>query len=381
MPWTEVSVMERRREFVVLARQDGANVRELCRHFGISPTTGYKWLGRVGGASAAPIDCFGDRSRRPRVSPARTASWLEAAVLEIRDTHPRWGARKIRRCLERAGLAPPSASTVHAILQRHERVAPRRGGAAATERFERAAPNELWQMDFKGWVGLQRGVRAHPLTVIDDHSRYAVCLWACADEQTATVRGRLERVFLDYGLPDQIYVDNGPVWGGRPQARWTRFEVWLSRLGVELVHSRPYHPQGRGKNERFHRSLNEEVLEGRRFGDLSRMQAAFDAWRSVYNLQRPHEALGQEPPASRYRPSGRRYPARLPEMPYGEGETLRRVGTSKAYISFKGELWRVPQAFKGETVAVRPRLPDGCFDVCFGAHVIARIDLERRSAQ
>ena len=165
MPWQEVSIMEQRREFVRLAMQEGANRRELCRRFGIHPDTAYKWLERWAGGEKA----MADRSRRPHTSPQRTPESIEAQVLSVRDAHPAWGARKIARCLERERISPPAISTVHEILRRNGRIAddhPSPGRAYG--RFEKPAPNLLWQMDFKGWVRLwQRSA----LPSVDDHRR------------------------------------------------------------------------------------------------------------------------------------------------------------------------------------------------------------------
>jgi transposase InsO family protein len=371
MPWREVSVMEERREFVRLAMQEGANRRELCRRFGIHADTGYKWLGRFAGGDRELCD----RSRRPQSSPARSKAATEAGVLRVRDAHPAWGARKIARCLEREGVKPPALSTVHEILRRNGRVFPPACAAKATLRFEKPAPNLLWQMDFKGWVKLADGMRCHPLTVVDDHSRFVPCLEACADEQGSTVKSRLETTFRHYGLPDALFVDNGGPWGDSSGARWTRLAVWLLKLGVEVLHSRPYHPQSRGKNERFHRTLDDEVFALRRFRDLAELQHAFDRWREVYNFERPHQALKQEVPASRYRPSARAMPKRLPAPEYDEGEIVRTVSTTKGYVSFKGRLWKVPQAFCGERLAIRPQNEDARYGIYFGAHQIAAIDL------
>jgi hypothetical protein len=154
-------------------------------------------------------------------------------------------------------------------------------------------------------------------------------------------------------------------------------DLLLLKLGVEVWHSRPYHPQSRGKNERFHRTLKDEVFELRRFRDLADVQHAFDRWREVYNFERPHEALGQDVPASRYRPSRRAMPERLSAVDYDAAEIVRRVGTTKAYVSFKGKLWRVPQAFCGERVALRPLNADGQYGIYFGAHQIAEVDLTK----
>jgi transposase InsO family protein len=364
MAWMERSVVDERREFVRLARMEGANRRELCRRFGIHPSTGYKWLGRG--------EDLEDRSRRPHTSPSKIAPAVEARILTVRDEHPAWGARKIQRRLKGTEPPPPrAASTVHASLVRNERIRPQPGGKAAKLRFEKPAPNLLWQMDHKGWIRLGDGMKCHPLTIVDDHSRYAIGLDACADQQGTTVRACLEEVFRHYGLPEAFFVDNGPPWGDSSGARWTKLGVWLLKLGIAVLHSRPYHPQSRGKNERFHRTLRHEVLELERFGSLGQAQRAFDRWRPIYNHERPHEALGLDVPASRYRPSERSFPEHLPEVEYDEGEIVRTVPATKDYISYKGQLFKVPQAFRRERLAIRPRGPDGDFGIFFGAHLIA----------
>jgi transposase InsO family protein len=370
MPWREMSIMEQRREFVRLASQEGANRRELCRRFGIHPSTGYKWLGRWTSERE-----LGDRSRRPHTSPGRTERQIEERILAVRDAHPAWGGRKIARCLERDAVASPAFSTVQEILSRYNRIVPPPGGPAAGLRFEREAPNCLWQMDFKGWMPLAGGGRCHPLTIVDDHSRYSVCLEACANEQSRTVQDRLELTFRRYGLPDAFFVDNGSPWGDSCGQCWTRLGVWLLKLGIAVIHSRPYHPQSRGKNERFHRTLKAEVFAFQRFRDLAEVQRALDRWRTVYNLDRPHEALGQQVPASRYRPSPRAFPKRLPQVAYDDSEIVRRVPTSNDYVCFKGRRWKVPQAFRGENVAIRALTADGRYGIFFAAHQIADIDL------
>ena len=371
MPWRAVSVMDQRREFVRLAMLEGVNRRELCKRFGISADTGYRWLARhVAGDMA-----LADRSRRPHSSPRHCTPDLEAQVVAVRDAHPAWGARKIARRLQDDEIDPPAISTVHEILRRQGRIQAPIGGAPATQRFEKEAPNLLWQMDFKGWVRLAGEARCHPLTIIDDHSRFAVCLAACANEQGSTVQSQLEIAFRCYGLPDAVFVDNGGPWGDGGGAPWTRLGVWLLKLGVDVVHSRPYHPQSRGKNERFHRTLNEEVFRFELFRDLRQAQRSFDRWRVVYNFERPHEALDFAVPASRYRPSAHSMPTRLPQAEYDEHEIVRLVPKTKDYVSFHGRRWKVPQAFRGERVAIRPRNCDGYYGIFFGAREIATISL------
>ena len=370
MGWREVSVADQRREFVMLASLAGANISALCGRFGISRQTGHLWLRRLAAGECG----FEDRSRAPLHSPRRLADADAARILAVRDAHPAWGARKIAAVLQRAGVAPPAASTIHAVLSRHGRIAPDSPGRPYGT-FERTAPNALWQMDFKGRIRLGSGAWLHPLTIIDDHSRFAVGLAACSNQQTGTVQARLEAVFRHHGLPEAIYVDNGSPWGGGRPGQWTPLRLWLLKLGVETIHSRPYHPQGRGKNERFHRSLAAEVFASAPLAGFDAAQAALDRWRHVYNRERPHQALGFATPAERYRPSRRAWPATPPAPSYAPGEIVRRVGTTKAYVSFRNRFWRVPQAFLGETLAIRPRLPEGRYAICFGAHEIASIDL------
>lgn len=372
MPWNEVSVMDQRREFVRLALQEGANRRELCRRFGISPDVGYKWLRRWRAGDRELLD----RSRRPKRMPKRSEAAVEARVVAVRDKHPAWGARKIAHCLKRDGQIVPVPSTVHRILCRNERIKPSENALPNPgHRFEKEAPNQLWQMDFKGHMPLANGTRCHPLTVIDDHSRYVPCLKACANEQRPTVLEHLTATFRRYGLPEAFYIDNGSPWGDTSGARWTRLKVWLLKLGIRVVHARPCHPQGRGKNERFHRTLNAEVFAMRSFRNLPEVQRALDAWRMVYNLERPHQGLDMNVPADRFQPSLRVMPARIPKVQYDVGETVRTVSSTRSYISFKGQFWRVPQAFVGERLAIRPLDRDGNYGIFFASWQVALIDL------
>ena len=366
--------MSLRSEFVMLAGQEGANVRALCRGYGISAQTGYKWLAR---AALDPEERFADRSRRPRSSPRRTPAEVEAKVVALRCAHPRWGGRKLARRLRDLG-APrvPAPSTITAILRRHGRLdesellTPH-----AMIRFERDRPNELWQMDFKGHFAHDAG-RCHPLTLLDDHSRFSLCLEACANQRGATVEASLVPTFERYGLPRRMVFDNGSPWGNGPGDPYTPLGVWLLRLGIAISHSRPYHPQTLGKDERFHRSLKAEVLQGRRFRDLAHCRQAFAAWRHVYNLERPHEALDMAVPASRYRPSPRAYPPTLPAIEYAAGDRVRKVQHGGRF-DFMGKTWRLPKAFRGYPLALRPTPRDGIWKVFFMTHEIAQLDLRR----
>lgn len=369
MPWSEVSLMDLRKEFVMLAEQDGSNMSALCRRFGISRKTGYKWLARW-----AAGEGLSDRSRRPHTSPDQTPSAMEALVVSQRREHPRWGGRKIaRRMIDLGHGAAPAPSTITGIVRRHGLLdGPRSGEARGFRRFERETPNALWQMDFKGHFALSQG-RCHPLTVLDDHSRFNVCLAACGDQRGDTVKDRLSAVFRCYGLPDWILVDNGSPWGNGPRDPYTPLGVWLLRLGVGVTHSRPYHPQTLGKDERFHRTLKAELLGGLPFADLAHCQQAFDRWRTVYNCDRPHQALGLAVPASRYAPSKRSLPETLPAIEYAPDHHVRRVHQG-GRISFQGRLFRLPKAFAGYPVGLAPTTTDGVWNVYFRSQRIATID-------
>jgi len=370
--------MEQRVEFVRLACLEGAHVRELCRRFGISPQTGYKWLRRYAVEGAAGLQ---DRSRQPHHSPGRTRSEVEAAVLALRDQHPAWGGRKLAARLRALGHTDiPAPCTITAILRRHQRLDPARAGhPRAFRRFEHPRPNALWQMDFKGRVPCG-GAWCLPLTVLDDHSRYAVALLACPDQKTGTVQAGLTAAFQHYGLPDRLLVDNGAPWGDSWEQRYTRLTVWLLRLGVPVSHARPYHPQTLGKDERFHGTLQRELLAGPPFRDLAHSQQAFNRWRAVYNHQRPHEALDHAVPASRYRPSARPFPAGLPPIDYGPADAVRKV-QHRGWVSFQGRQLRLPKAFRGYPVGFRPTAQDGVWAVFFCTQCIARVDLRDPDSQ
>ena len=381
MPWKEVSAMSLREEFVVLAKSEGANVSALCHRYGVSRKTGYKWLARHAAAGRAGL---ADQSRRPRHSPTQTPAVIESLLLATRQAHPAWGARKLRVYLERQGHQNlPAASTVTQILRRHGLLdADESVKHRPLQRFEHAAANDLWQMDFKGHFGLPAGGRCHPLTVLDDHSRFAVGLEACGNERTDTVQQRLTLIFRRYGLPRRILADNGSPWGGGDcrQYPYTPLTVWLLRLSVAVSHGRPYHPQTQGKDERFHRTLGLELLSRHSFRDLPQCQRAFDPWRDEYNLHRPHQALDMKVPADRYEPSSREYPEELPTLEYSDGSQVRRVNRA-GHISYRARRLHVGKAFFGYPLAVRPTGDDGVLAIWFAQHRLGVVDLREEQPQ
>jgi transposase InsO family protein len=321
MPWKVDPVPEQRIALVHAVRIAGLSVAEAARRYGVSRKTAFKWLARH---DAEPDRPLADRSRRPARSPARTAEGLERAVLEARDRWG-WGPRKLHAVLKAEGRPAPPARTIAAILRRHGRVAaPAPAEAPATQRFERAAPNELWQLDYKGPLEVERR-RVVPLSVVDDHSRYLLALRPCTDMTYATTEAVLWDLFGDVGLPEQMLCDNS--FSARNTAvGLSAFDAWLIRLGIRPIHGRFYHPQTQGKVERFHGTLQREVWPKARRDTMAHFAADLERWRPIYNAVRPHESLGDEPPSGRWRPSARRRPDSLPEVSYPAGAELRVVG-------------------------------------------------------
>jgi len=371
-----MNAVSNRLEFVRLASQPGANKRELCRRHEISPKTGYKWLARhaCGEGEEASLQ---DRSRRPLRCEQRSAPELEQAVVRLREEHRAWGGRKIARRLLDLGGPSVAPSTVTSILHRHGLIHPEdTEQAAPIQRFEHAQPNALWQMDFKGTFATQAGP-CYALTMLDDHSRFNLALAANARTTTAHVQPQLQAVFEQYGMPSRINVDNGPPWGapGAVEHSLTDLGVWLIRNGITLSHSRPYHPQTNGKIERFHRTLDKELLSQHQFVDHPQVQRHFDRWRPIYNLQRPHEALGMQTPVQRYRPSPFSFPRRLPSIEYLRGDTVVTV-VANGVFKFNARTFKTSRALRGLPVALRPRRDtDGCVDLFFCHQRLATLDL------
>lgn len=388
MPWkTEETKMERKTEFVQMADQPNANMSRLCRRFGISRPTGYKWLRRY---QDNGHEGLAERSRRPDSNPNKTPEKIDQLVVEARRRDPGWGGRKLRRHLrnqaesgtiEASPQQIPSASTITRILDRRGMLAgpkdPSRQGP--WQRFERDAPNELWQLDFKGEFPLTDGQLCYPLTLIDDHSRFSLALAACPNQQRSTVQQQIRQVFTRYGLPQAILCDNGPPWGaGLGWRNWgpfyTGLAVWLMRLGVTVIYSRPNHPQGKGKNERFNGSLQAELLDHQQFADHREANDRMSDWRDRYNSVRPHQALDMRTPASRYRPSKKKFPQQLPPVEYDSGTTTRKV-TTNGKIHFEGQQFTVGKAFSGYCLALRNCAEPSTFECYFCNQQIRTISL------
>jgi transposase InsO family protein len=373
MPWKEITPMSQRSELIKRAKLEGANISALCREYGVSRKTVYKWLKREQEAGAAGLL---EQSRCPKHSPGQTHQTMEALVLGVREAHPAWGGRKIRRILQNQKYPDvPAPSTITAILRRNEMIDPQQAAKHKPfQRFEREYPNELWQMDFKGFFALQAGGYCHPLTVIDDHSRFLVGLKACPNETHITVQNQLTVIFEQFGLPECILMDNGSPWGDDRDNPYTILGSWLLRLEVKISHGRPYHPQTQGKDERLNRTLLEEVISRFPMATLTESQIRFDEWQYIYNYLRPHDALELATPSSCYQPSLRPFPSVIPPVTYEQGDIIRKVDDS-GKIYFRNRRFRVGKAFRHQPVALRPSQEDGVYLVFFCKQRIAQISL------
>lgn len=379
MAWREViQDVSFRQELLRLGEKPGTNVRDLCERFEVSRKTYYKWRRRFEQETEPSL---ANRSRRPHRSPNETSAEMEQKIVEMRRKYPTWGAWKIAVRLGVLGEAEvPAVSTVHRILKKNGMIqAEESEKHQAWQRFEHEAPNQLWQMDFKGWFATDDGRHCHSLTVLDDHSRYVVCLQACGNERTETVKHHLTATFRHYGMPERMTMDNGAPWGNDLMHRHTPLTAWLMRLGIGVSHSKPYHPQTQGKDERFHRTLKADVLQSQHFRSLQHVQEKFDPYRHLYNYERPHQALAMAVPGSRYQISRRTFPEILPAIEYDAIDQLRRV-MPKGFLQFQRKRIRVGKAFAGYPVAIRPTTEDGVFEVYFCRFRIKSFDIREEQA-
>jgi transposase InsO family protein len=373
MPWKEKTVEQSRTEFVSEVLSKEKSLSRLCIEYGITRTTGYKWLRRAGSGEA-----LSDRPRGCPSHPGKTSAEVEELILEERGRHPAWGARKLKRRLEDRGYKGlPAQSTICEILKRNGMVTPEESAAHIPyTRFEKEHPNDMWQTDFKGDFGLLDSSRCHPLTVLDDCSRFAICLEAKANEQAQGVFDSFRRIFLEYGLPGSILCDNGPPWGDSKPGAITLFDVWMMHLGILPIHIRPRRPQTQGKDERFHLTLKREVLARELFQDISQAQHRFDIWRDEYNNERPHEAIGLDVPSKRYRKSKREMPSTVREPEYDEGRDVRKVNY-KGYISIRGHRYYLTEALAEKLIELRP-VSQTHVGLYYGGFRVALIDLNEQ---
>lgn len=347
MPWLETDVRDQRVQFIMAVGKPKAQMTELCQAFGISRTTGYKWLARY--RASGSVATLGDRSRRPHHQPQQTPAAVTARVCALRDQYG-WGGQKLRVLLAREGLAV-AARTIDRIIAREGRTHRDAAPAPALRRFTREAPNDLWQMDAKGHYPLPPTARCHPLSILDDCSRFSVGLSPLIGLQTAPVQAVLTAGFEQYGLPTAILTDHGVPWcdPSRPDGL-TRIEVFLMDQGVRVLHGRVRHPQTQGKVERFHRTLAERL---RFWGVPTTLTGWVDTlarFRTEYNELRPHAALGQTPPAAHFQRSPRPYQPTPRAWEYESGVVVQRVDRSGA-ITYDQRRFFISEALTGRQVA------------------------------
>ena len=374
MSWGVETVEEKRAEFAERVMRQERSKAALCREYGISRKTGDKWIARYQSGES-----MSDRSRAPHSTPHKTVKATESEIVKIRLEHPALGAKKIKRMLENEGKNAPAYSTINKILHQHGLITPEASEAATPYiRFEKNRPNEMWQADFKGHFALLDGQRCHPLTILDDHSRYCLCIDAKENEKYDGTRESFDRIFWQYGLPETILCDNGNPWGTAQSVGFTRFEVYLMDLGILPIHGRPRHPQTQGKEERFNGTLKRERLRHRAYESFADAQVDFDEYRRFYNTERPHHALNLETPAARFHESRRRLPNQVEEWTYGTGIQTRRIKDS-GYITFGGQGYFLSEAFRGRTVGLMEDPGQkGVFVILYRQFGIAKINLDDR---
>jgi putative transposase len=378
MPWKESNAVDLRTEFVNRALREDTPFTALCREFGISAKTGYKWKERF---LSAGLPGLCDQSRRPHSSPAGISEDALCELVRLKREHMAWGPDKIRELYRRANprQAPPSLSTVKRVLAKCNLVVPRRKRRPPEQcgrfanRIEALAPNQVWSVDFKGWWYSARAGKVQPLTVCDAYSRFLLLAQAVPDSTTATVQACFVQLFSEYGMPLVIRSDNGAPFAapGAPLGL-SRLSAWWVAQGVGLDRIAPGHPEQNGRHERMHRDLALEV-EGRVDGDLTAQQAALDIWRRDYNQLRPHQALGMRLPSQIYVKSERCFSAEQLELEYPSGFCSRKV-SRHGCIKLAGRLISISTAVGGWHVGLKHE-GAGCFNVWFGSLCLGQLDL------
>jgi transposase InsO family protein len=370
--------MDQRARFVLEYERNEHTMTEMCEIHQISRETGYYWLRRY---QQGGLEALRDLSRAPGRHPNQTPEKIEAAVLELRRAHMRWGPRKLKRVLEREEPQRcwPAASTIGAMITREGLAVRRRKRRRAppyTEPFAAAnGPNRVWCADFKGWFCTQDGERIDPLTISDAYSRYLLRCQSAEKADTERVRAIFESAFRAYGMPQAIRTDNGAPFASRAVAGLSRLSVWWMKLGIVPERIAAGHPEQNGRHERMHRTLKQETASPAA-ANRRAQQRAFDRFRREYNEERPHEALHLETPSAVYVTSSREYPARVPEPEYGSAFQVRRVGL-RGVISWKHEHVFLSETLIGERVGLSPE-DDRYYTVYFAAFPIAQFDSQKR---
>ncbi len=367
MPWESKTVEELRNEFAIAAKNN-VNFSALCREYGITRKTGYKWLERYSeGLSLA------DRSRKPFNTANKTPDDIEMLIINLRLENPGWGAKKLKSVLDKKGYEIPSVRTVNNILNRY-------GCISAEEsakhkpfvRFEKERCNEMWQTDFKGEFRMADNNYCYPLNIFDDHSRFVIKI-APSLSTGNTVLPVFRSAFEEFGVPESVLSDNGAQFAGFRQG-FTQFEKWLMNHDVLPVHGRFKHPQTQGKIERFHRAMKDELLKHTVIQDIHDAELQFQLWREKYNTVRPHEALNMQCPADIYTPSNKTYTDTVEQFEYGGQYHVIKVN-NWGYVRF--DKWQIylSETMIGEHIEFRPNPHGESFIACYRNFKIAEFSV------
>ena len=367
MPWKDKTVEELRKEFAQAA-ENCDNFSSLCREFGITRATGYKWVKRY--ASDEPLS---DRSRRPHVTANKTPDETEMKIVDVRANHPGWGAKKIKTVLEKKGHEMPCVKTVNNILNRYNCISKEESlKHTPYTRFEKEKCNEMWQTDFKGEFKMQDGKYCYPLDIFDDHSRFVIRIKP--SESTADlVLPVFREAFYEFGMPNSVLSDNGAQFAGFRQG-YTQFEKWLMNHDVLPIHGRIKHPQTQGKIERFHRAMKHEVLNHYTPHNITDAERVLNEWRNCYNNERPHEALGMRCPSDIYVPSEREYRDNVEKYEYSGIYHVIKVN-SWGYVRF--DRWQIylSETMIDEYIEFRPNPNGDTFIACYRNFAIGEFDV------
>lgn len=374
MPWSETTPMTERVRFIADLESTLYTMTELCRRYGISRKTGYKWAARFVSDGPRGLE---DRSRAPKSCPHRSEAQVVEALVAARQKHPRWGPRKLLAVLAKRhpDLSWPAVSTAGEILKRHGLVPSRRRRKrrkpSGRPHIEVNSPNDLWTCDFKGQFRTGDGVYCYPLTVADHHSRYLLGCEGQLSTATVGVQAAFERLFRAKGLPKAILSDNGSPFSSRAVCGLSRLSVWWIKLGIEPLRIEPGKPSQNGAHERMHRTLKAETTRPPA-ADLATQQISFDTFRREFNDERPHETLELRMPAEFYEPSPRPYPDPAPAVEYPGHFEVRRV-RKDGQIKWRGRWLFLSEALAGESVGLE-EVDDGIWSVNFCRQLLGRFD-------
>jgi putative transposase len=380
MPWRETSPMEQRLEFIREYRSGLFTMTELAAQYGISRKTGYKWVERC---DADGVDGLRDRSRRPHGSPHATDPDLIDILVALRRRRPRWGAEKLLTVAARRDPDAdwPCRSTVCTLLKQRGLVVSRRRRARSAPGVRSpllaiTRPNEVWTTDFKGEFRTGDGRYCYPLTLRDGWSRFVLRCDALLGRTSEATRRRFERAFVEYGLPDRIRSDNGGPFASPGLGGLSQLAVWWMRLGIVLERIAPGHPEQNGSHEQFHSVLKADTARPPAATAVTQ-QRRFVRFCWEYNHERPHKALQNATPASRYEPSRREMPRRLPALDY-PGHMEVRLVSSNGCVSWAGAPLFVASPLAGEHVAFE-EIDDGLWTLHFATVALARYDERQRT--